>query len=233
MEGLQVPPDLQLRLTDLTANYMLDRLGDYMSTDPAITPSVPSPFIPVNTVQQADRFAEMLALAYNNPSESIVRFAMTGILTIPVVVDINAKLLQEALNGHNYGTNEKREVELLCRFKVLEIPPVMTPTVLVDKAGIVLLWSLPEVLSSDFQVGGYHSELGLQLISQNLMWEALNPISGMLANSVADPKAKGTWRTAHGNFTSTDTHGCLNFSPAWFQQGRNVSHPHISPHASF
>ncbi|KIJ06363.1 hypothetical protein PAXINDRAFT_20442 [Paxillus involutus ATCC 200175] len=70
MEGLQVPPDLQLRLTDLIADYMLDRLGDYMSTDPAITPSVPSPFIPVNAMQQADRFAEMLTLAYNNPIPS-------------------------------------------------------------------------------------------------------------------------------------------------------------------
>jgi hypothetical protein len=123
MEGLQVPPYLQLRLTDLIANYMLDRLGDYMSTDPAITPLVPSPFIPINAVQQADRFAEMLVLVYNNPSESIARFAMTGILTIPVVVDIDTKLLQEALNGHNYRTNKKQEAELLCHFKVPEIPP--------------------------------------------------------------------------------------------------------------
>ncbi|KIK73117.1 hypothetical protein PAXRUDRAFT_179217 [Paxillus rubicundulus Ve08.2h10] len=84
----------------------------------------------------------------------------------------------------------------------------MTPAVLVDKAGVVLLWSLPEVLSSHFQ---------------DLMWEALNPINAMLACSIAEPKANSTWCMVHSNFEGVDIQGYLNFSPAWFQQGRNAS----------
>ncbi|KIK74341.1 hypothetical protein PAXRUDRAFT_176022 [Paxillus rubicundulus Ve08.2h10] len=157
MQGLKVPQDLPLCLTDLIANYMLDSLRDYMHPDPAVPPSVPSPFIPVYAVQQVDRFAEMLALAYNNPGGSVMLLAWTAVLIIPVVININAKRVQEALNAHNYGTNAKREADLLCQFNMPEIPPTMGPTVLIDTAGVVLLWSLPEVLSSHFQVSAYLS----------------------------------------------------------------------------
>ncbi|KIK77191.1 hypothetical protein PAXRUDRAFT_167563 [Paxillus rubicundulus Ve08.2h10] len=133
---------------------------------------------------------------------------MIVLLTHPVVININAKCLQEGLNAHDYGTNEKQEVDLLRHFNVPKIPPIITPAVLVDKAGVVLLWSLPEVLSPHFQ--------------------ALNPINAMLACSVTKPKADGTWCMVHSNFEGVDIHGCLNFSPAWFQQGRNVSCPNIS-----
>ncbi|KAF8833721.1 hypothetical protein BDN67DRAFT_985833, partial [Paxillus ammoniavirescens] len=128
-----------------TATWPGRLLNDYLQLDPNVPPSILSLYIPVDAVQQADRFAEMLALAYKNP-------------------------------------------------------------ILVDKAGVVLLWSLPEVLSSNFQ---------------DLMWEALNPINAMLACSVAEPKADGTWCMAHDNFEGVEIQGCLNFSPAWFQQGRN------------
>ncbi|KAF8835195.1 hypothetical protein BDN67DRAFT_1015750 [Paxillus ammoniavirescens] len=198
MQALKVPLELPLHLTDLIADYMLDRLNDYLQSDPNVPPSILSPYIPVDAVQQADRFTEMLVLAYKNP----------------IVIDIDTKRLQEGLNAHNYGTNKKQEVDLLRRFNVPEIPPIVTPAVLVDKAGVVLLWSLPEVLSSNFQ---------------DLMWEALNPINAMLACSVTEPKADGTWHMAHGNFKGAEIQGCLNFSPAWFQQGRNVSRLNISP----
>ncbi|KIK72340.1 hypothetical protein PAXRUDRAFT_22102 [Paxillus rubicundulus Ve08.2h10] len=143
-------------------------------------------------MQQVDRFAEMLALAYNNP----------------VVINNDVKCVQEALNAHNYGTNAKREVDLLRWFNMPEIPPIMGPAVLIDTAGVMLLWSLPEVLSSHFQ---------------DLMWGALSPINAMLSRSVSEPTANGTWRIAHRNFDGADMQGCLNFSPAWFQQGRNAS----------
>ncbi|KIK77192.1 hypothetical protein PAXRUDRAFT_112023, partial [Paxillus rubicundulus Ve08.2h10] len=67
MQGLEVPPELPLCLTDLIADYMLDRLRDYMQSDPNVPPSIPSLFIPVDTMQQVDRFAKMLALVYKNP----------------------------------------------------------------------------------------------------------------------------------------------------------------------
>ncbi|KIK74728.1 hypothetical protein PAXRUDRAFT_112009, partial [Paxillus rubicundulus Ve08.2h10] len=123
MQGLEVPQDLPLCLTDLIADYMLDRLRDYMHPDPTVPLSVPSPFIPVYAVQQADRFAEMLALAYNNPGGSVMLLAWTTVLIIPVVINTNTKRVQEALNAHDYGTNAKREADLLRRFNVPEIPP--------------------------------------------------------------------------------------------------------------
>ncbi|KAF8835737.1 hypothetical protein BDN67DRAFT_1015286 [Paxillus ammoniavirescens] len=217
MQGLEVPLDLPLCLTDLIANYMLDRLRDYMHPDPAILPSVPSPFIPVYAMQQVDRFAEMLVLTYNNPGGSVMLSAWTAVLIIPVVININVKCVQEALNAHDYGMNAKQEADLLRRFNMPEIPPIMGPAVLVDTAGVVLLWSLPEVLSSHFQ---------------DLMWGALSPINAMLSCSVSEPMANGTWRIVHGNFDGAEMQGCLNFSPAWFQQGRNMSLPAILPNLS-
>ncbi|KIK74395.1 hypothetical protein PAXRUDRAFT_49781, partial [Paxillus rubicundulus Ve08.2h10] len=123
MQGLEVPQDLPLRLTDLIADYMLDRLRDYMHPDPAVPPSIPSPFIPVYAMQQADRFAEMLALAYNNPGGSVTLSAWTAVLIIPVVINIDAKRVQEVLNAHDYGTNAKWEADLLHQFNMPEIPP--------------------------------------------------------------------------------------------------------------
>ncbi|KAF8833311.1 hypothetical protein BDN67DRAFT_986112, partial [Paxillus ammoniavirescens] len=134
--ALEVPPELPLRLTDLIADYMLDRLNDYLQSDPNVTPSIPSPYIPVDAVQQADRFTEMLALAYKNPSEYPIGYAVVVVLTSLVVIDINAKHLQEGLNAHDYGMNEKWEVDLLHCFNILEIPPIVTLAVLVDKAGV-------------------------------------------------------------------------------------------------
>ncbi|KIK72478.1 hypothetical protein PAXRUDRAFT_105233, partial [Paxillus rubicundulus Ve08.2h10] len=123
---------------------------------------------------------------------------------IPVVINIDVKRVQEALNAHDYGTNAKWEADLLHRFNMPEIPPIMGPAVLIDMAGVVLLWSLPEVLSSHVQVSAYLSTA----------WA---------------PTVNSTWRIAHRNFDGADMQGCLNFSPAWFQQGRNVSLPAILP----
>ncbi|KIK79103.1 hypothetical protein PAXRUDRAFT_162183, partial [Paxillus rubicundulus Ve08.2h10] len=89
-------------------------------------------------------------------------------------------------------------------------PPIMTPAVLVDKAGVVLVWSLPEVLSSHFQVNAYCS-------------------TAWISTDLSGPHADNTWCMVHGNFEGADIQGCLNFSSAWFQQGRNVSCPNISP----
>ncbi|KIK71914.1 hypothetical protein PAXRUDRAFT_117038, partial [Paxillus rubicundulus Ve08.2h10] len=84
----------------------------------------------------------------------------------------------------------------------------MGPAVLIDTAGVVLLWSLPEVLSSH---------------AQDLMWGALSPINAMLSHSISEPTVNSTWHIAHRNFDGADMQGCLNFSPVWFQQGRNAS----------
>ncbi|KIK72409.1 hypothetical protein PAXRUDRAFT_180737, partial [Paxillus rubicundulus Ve08.2h10] len=93
----------------------------------------------------------------------------------------------------------------------------MGPAVLIDMAGVMLLWSFPEVLSSHFQ---------------DLMWGALSPINTMLSRSISEPTANSTWRIVHRNFDGADMQGCLNFSQVWFQQGRNVSLPAILPNPS-
>ncbi|KIK74758.1 hypothetical protein PAXRUDRAFT_19562 [Paxillus rubicundulus Ve08.2h10] len=163
-------PVLRLRLMrrELTEAYEAGRrvLLD-MEHYPTVPPSIPSPFIPVYAMQQADGFAEMLALAYNNPGGSVMLSAWTTVLIIPVVINIDAKRVQEALNAHDYGTNAKREADLLRRFNMPEIPPIMGPTVLIDTAGIVLLWSLPEVLSSHFQASTACPEVLATLKARN------------------------------------------------------------------
>ncbi|KIK75129.1 hypothetical protein PAXRUDRAFT_76007, partial [Paxillus rubicundulus Ve08.2h10] len=55
------------------------------------------------------------------------------------------------------------------------------------------------------------------------MWGALSPINTMLSCSISEPMANGTWHIAHRNFDGADMQGCFNFSPVWFQQGRNAS----------
>ncbi|KIK75469.1 hypothetical protein PAXRUDRAFT_18978 [Paxillus rubicundulus Ve08.2h10] len=103
-------------------------LSDYMQSDPNVPPSIPSLFIPVDAMQQMDRFTEMLALAYKSLSGYLIGFAMIILLTHPVVININAKHLQEGLNAHNYGMNEKWEADFLYCFNVPKIHPHHDPS---------------------------------------------------------------------------------------------------------
>ncbi|KAN0094397.1 hypothetical protein V8E55_002684 [Tylopilus felleus] len=80
--------------------------------------------------------------------------------------------------------------------------------VIVDQSDNVLLWYLPTAVSSPNQL----TEL------QHLMWTIICSLEQVLLSSVST--AKRPWRT-HTNFfhPGASLQGCINISPAWFQQG--------------
>ncbi|KAG1759843.1 hypothetical protein EV702DRAFT_985920 [Suillus placidus] len=122
-----------------------------------------------------------------------------------------SKLISPKDTGHN----EQREAKLLER-----CPPghegkklVDKPATILDASGAIIAWYLPDALSDTTQV------------------EATDLLAPSLEKSV---KADGNWRT-HQKWFKQDSEnvgsapGCINISPAWFQQGHeNVSDPEVS-----
>ncbi|KAG1821275.1 hypothetical protein EV424DRAFT_1322432, partial [Suillus variegatus] len=116
------------------------------------------------------------------------------------------------------GNNEHREARLLER-----CPPghegkrlVDEPAIILDASGAIIAWYLPDALTDT-----YPGEIK----------EATDLLAPSLKKSV---RADGNWRTNQRLFNrgSEDvgaTPGCINLSPAWFQQGHeNVSDPEVS-----
>ena len=66
--------------------------------------------------------------------------------------------MAEAIRPNEYGTKEDREAYLLARFLPPEEWILAELAVLIDAAGIILLWYLPEVLSDEFQVSGWATQ---------------------------------------------------------------------------
>ncbi|KAG2063688.1 hypothetical protein BDR04DRAFT_976314, partial [Suillus decipiens] len=82
------------------------------------------------------------------------------------------------------------------------------PSVIMDCGGRVIGWYLPGAMTSMIMV---------------YMYCATNSMSNLLKNSIAMGKPT-VWRTHESNFypslNGKITPGCINISPAWFQQGR-------------
>ncbi|KAG2029392.1 hypothetical protein BDR03DRAFT_815127, partial [Suillus americanus] len=85
-----------------------------------------------------------------------------------------------------------------------------TPSVVIDSSGRIIVWYLPGALTT--------------MIMKDIHG-ATHSMSGLLKHSITTSKIT-QWRTNRSNFhTSPDgmvTPGCINISPAWFQQGREV-----------
>ncbi|KAG1721038.1 hypothetical protein EDB19DRAFT_1646750 [Suillus lakei] len=104
--------------------------------------------------------------------------------------------------------NEEREEKLLERCppghegtKLVEIP-----TTILDASGAITAWYLLDALTD---------------ATQKEIWAASNLLAPMLEKSV---KVDGNWQTNQGWFNPSSendalTPGCINLSPAWFQQG--------------
>ncbi|KAG1805034.1 uncharacterized protein HD556DRAFT_1192419, partial [Suillus plorans] len=120
-----------------------------------------------------------------------------------------SKLISQNDTGHN----EQREAKLLER-----CPPghegkklVDKPATILDASGAIITWYLPDALTNTTQVCNIHSP--------------------SLEKSV---RADGNWQTnqklfKRGSDNVSSTPGCINLSPAWFQQGhKNVSNPEVS-----
>ncbi|KAG1725110.1 hypothetical protein EDB19DRAFT_1915226 [Suillus lakei] len=115
-----------------------------------------------------------------------------------------SKLISPKDTGHN----EEREEKLLERCppghegtKLVEIPATI-----LDASGAIIAWYLPDALTD---------------ATQKEIWAAKDLLAPMLAKSIK----------VDGNCSENDalTPGCINLSPAWFQQGhKNQLDPEVS-----
>ncbi|KAG1778621.1 hypothetical protein EV702DRAFT_967595 [Suillus placidus] len=122
------------------------------------------------------------------------------------------------ITAKDTGHNEQREAKLLER-----CPPghegkklVNKPATILDASGAIITWYLPDALTDT---------------TQKEIREATDLLAPSLEKSV---KADGNWRT-HQKWFKQDsenvgsTPGCINISPAWFQQGHeNLSDLEVS-----
>ncbi|KAG2029199.1 hypothetical protein BDR03DRAFT_1018755 [Suillus americanus] len=133
---------------------------------------------------------------------------------MPIDIARYSKLISPKDTGHN----EEREARLLERCppghegtKLIDIPATI-----LDASGAIIAWYLLDALTN---------------ATKKEIWAATDLLAPMLKKSV---KADGIWHTNQEWFTPRSendvlTPGCLNLSPAWFQQGHeNQSDPEVS-----
>ncbi|KAG2123850.1 hypothetical protein DEU56DRAFT_917257 [Suillus clintonianus] len=157
-------------------------------------PVIPSPNLDTDLVMACDQLVDRLIKAYKNP------------IQMPMDVARYSKLISPKDTGHN----EEREARLLERCppghegtKLIDIPATI-----VDASGAIIAWYLPDALTD---------------ATQKEIWAASDLLSPMLGKSV---KLDGIWRTNQEWFKPSSendvlTPGCINLSPAWFQQIAN------------
>ncbi|KAG1887850.1 hypothetical protein F4604DRAFT_1501842, partial [Suillus subluteus] len=85
------------------------------------------------------------------------------------------------------------------------------PLVILDSAGHIILWYLPDAISPWIQAEMEDATIGMGSLLMKSMTSGLDT----------------QWRTFPGNFHASDrcqlTPGCINLAPCWFMQGREVS----------
>ena len=115
-----------------------------------------------------------------------------------------------------------KEASLKKQFVPLDGFTASTPCIIIDSQGIIMAWYLPNILSSARQVN---------LLSSNRIKRPNAPQSAMLVarkklRSLLDSSIRGRcWRNDLEYFHPGEEslRGSVNFSPAWFQQGHDVS----------
>ncbi|KAG2028697.1 hypothetical protein BDR03DRAFT_882880 [Suillus americanus] len=116
----------------------------------------------------------------------------------------------DALDKDESSRSETQEENLFNRFPPEEEHFLTTPSVVIDSSGRIIVWYLPGALTT--------------MIMKDIHG-ATHSMSGLLKHSITTSKIT-QWRTNRSNFhTSPDgmvTPGCINISPVWFQQGREV-----------
>ncbi|KAG1738815.1 uncharacterized protein EDB91DRAFT_1082537, partial [Suillus paluster] len=149
-----------------------------------------------------DQLVDCLLKAYNNP----------------IWMQIDIARYSKMISPKDTGHNEEREVRLLER-----CPPghegtklVDIPATVLDATSAIIAWYLPDALTET---------------TQKEILAASDLLSPSLAKSV---KVDGSWRTNQDWFKPSLENdgispGCINLSPAWFQQGHeNLSDPAVS-----
>ncbi|KAG2036557.1 hypothetical protein BDR03DRAFT_982853 [Suillus americanus] len=123
-------------------------------------------------------------------------------------MSIDIARYSKLISPKDMGHNEEREARLLER-----CPPghegtklINIPATILDASGAIIAWYLLDALTD---------------ATQKEIWVATDLLAPMLEKSV---KLDGIWRTNQEWFTPCSendvlTPGCINLSPAWFQQG--------------
>ncbi|KAG1718106.1 hypothetical protein EDD22DRAFT_50418, partial [Suillus occidentalis] len=136
----------------------------------------------------------------------------------PIQMQMDIARYSKLISPKDTGHNEQREAKLLER-----CPPshegkklVDEPATILDASGAIIAWYLPDALTDT---------------TQKEIREATNLLAPSLGKSV---KVDGNWRTnqkwfKQGSENVGSTPGCINLSPAWFQQAHeNLSDPEVS-----
>ncbi|KAG2087461.1 uncharacterized protein F5147DRAFT_658965 [Suillus discolor] len=188
-----IPPGWALYQTYLAGELVYDTFMSKIHRQPVKPMSVG--FLDVDTCIALEQLANILAIAYFNP----------------VHLKIDMVRYNESLEKYESGRSEKREQTLLDKFPPAEQVVLRTPSVIIDSGGRIIVWYLPGAMTGMIMTD---------------MQCATNFIGHLLNDSITTRKAT-EWRTHESNFyPSLDgkiTPGCINISPAWFQQGREVS----------
>ena len=115
-----------------------------------------------------------------------------------------------------------KEASLKQQFVPLDGVTISTPCVIIDSQGIIMAWYLPKILSDARQVGLLpFNRIKRPNVSQNVMLVARQKLRPLLDSSIHGR----CWRDnlEYFHLGEESLRGSVNFSPAWFQQGRDVS----------
>jgi hypothetical protein len=150
----------------------------------------------------------------------------------PVKLGVDIVRYNEALGKNEPGTNEAREQDLLKRFPPSADITLTKPALLIDAGGRQILWYLPCAMSCPLQVrpSDFSHTWRCLMPHQADMYAATARMSDRLKNgmSVGTVRSRkgGNWRIHPPNFYPASdpslAPGCINISPCWFQQGREV-----------
>ncbi|KAG1882455.1 hypothetical protein F4604DRAFT_1921646 [Suillus subluteus] len=160
----------------------------------------------IDTCIALENLANVLAVAYCNP----------------VHLKIDMVRYNESLAKDESSQSEKREQTLLDKFPPEEQLVLTTPSVIIDSGGRIIVWYLPGAMT------------GMIMTDMHC---ATHSMGNLLDSSITTGKPT-KWRTHKSNFyPSLDgkiTPGCINISPAWFQQGREKhGFPNLDPEDGF
>jgi hypothetical protein len=122
-------------------------------------------------------------------------------------------------------TSLKREASLKKEFPPLNGVKASTPCIIIDKQGVIVTWYLPGILADSRKAGLF--TLSNHGSKPDTYQGAIIAATEKLKPSLE--KGGTSWRADPETFypgTSSGTEapeGCVSISPAWFQQGHEVS----------
>jgi hypothetical protein len=134
----------------------------------------------------------------------------------------------EALNKCSNGRIAKYEEALLQKFPHRLEQLLEQPSVILDTAGCIILWYLPDAISPWIQVSLFvMTDWPAHWPTLQAKIEEATISMGSLLQKSMTGGMDTKWRIFLGNSHTSDwqqlTPGCINLAPCWFQQGWEVS----------